>query len=75
MDFTNRNEHDDLEEKKPNEHGPINETSNDEANGESQSHKVNPTYLSYQGYHELNSAQMDKETYEQSPKESIEPII
>jgi len=75
MDFTNRNEHDDLEEKKPNEHGPINEASNDEAKGESQSHEINPTYLSYQGYHELNSAQRDKETYEQSAKESIDPII
>ena len=71
MDFTNRNERDEWEETKRNDEETINETTE----AEPTSRSIDPTYVSYQGYHELDSSQIGKGPYDHAAEESIEPVI
>ena len=75
MDVNKRQGHDDSEEKMPNEHDSIDETNNNELNVERETIKINPTYVSYQGYHELDSSQLEKEPSNREDKEFVEPLI
>lgn len=72
MDVNNQRGHDDSEEKMPNEPKSANEADGQNANVEPEGMKINPTYISYQGYHELDSR---KEPYNPEDKEADEPII
>ncbi|WP_455660354.1 S1C family serine protease [Pradoshia sp.] len=75
MDVNKRHGHDDAEEKLPNEYESINQTNDEEASIEPKAIEINPTYISYQGYHELDSGQKEKELYSRSEKESGDPLL